>query len=430
MFKKIFILILLLTTLSGCGGFVMNLINGQAAYFSGRYGSAISEYEPVMAGHPGFYKGWERLGVSYYKNEMYPKAIECMEKARALRSSEALPVLYLGLAYKKMNEPDKAMAVFRQYSTFAKGDVAIQIKKELSDMMAVKMKEVAEKALLQEKKYGLSGLTAEEIQPGSVAVLYFKNETGDSAYASLSKGIAELFISDLLKLRRLNVIERVQLQKLLEEMKLGLTGIIDEKEAPRIGRLLRVERIVNGSYSILPDEKIRIDAVVVDTVSGRILDKFSDADSLKRFYSVEKNVLMKVLEAMKVDLSDTERIYVSAAPTKRIDAFMTFSRGLDFADLGKNEEAMKSFLSALALDPGFQLAADNNAVAAAPQADLEQVAEAQVEAEVTASPEIEIPVASYANESTASKPDGTSFESMYTDSPGTIDTTTKDQRAW
>ena len=428
MIKKILALMIPLMALSGCGG-LMNLVGGQTAFFNGRYGSAISQYEPVVAARPGFYKGWERLGISYYKNDMYPRAIECLQKANALSKEEPLPVLYLGLAYKKMNELDTAIAVFRQYASFAKGNVAIQIKKELSSMMTVKMKEVAERALLQENKYELSGLTAEGIQPGSVAVLYFKNETGDTAYAALSKGIAELFISDLLKLRRLKVIERVQLQKLLEEMKLGLTGIIDEKEAPRIGRLLRVEKIVNGSYSILPDEKIRIDVVVVDTVSGRIMDKFSEADSLKRFYSLEKSVLMKVLEPMKVDLSDTERIHVAAAPTKRIDAFVTFSRGLDFADLGKNEEAMKSFLSALALDPGFQMAADNNAVAAAPQADLEQVAEAQVQAEIAMSPEIDIPVASYANEGTASKPDGTSFESMYTDSPSTIDTTPK-SHAW
>ena len=52
----------------------------------------------------------------------------------------------------------------------------------------------------------------------TLAVLYFKNQTGQPEIDPLQKGIALLLITDLSKVKSLQVVERAQLQALVEEL--------------------------------------------------------------------------------------------------------------------------------------------------------------------------------------------------------------------
>jgi len=114
-----------------------------------------------------------------------------MELQKDLRESEKLS----GIPTKEFT-PKESQKEIRER---VESSIIEQGAKELSDMMGIRMKEVAREALMQEKKIGLSGLASDRFQPGSVAVLYFKNETGDTQYDPLQKGIAEFLIADLLK---------------------------------------------------------------------------------------------------------------------------------------------------------------------------------------------------------------------------------------
>lgn len=91
-------------------------------------------------------------------------------------------------------------------------------------------------------------------EPGSVAVLPFINR-GDAAQALLSKGLTAMVISDLSKVPGLKVLERAKLQKLIEEMQLSESGLVDEKTALRAGRLMKAEKIMLGDYQLQSDKK-------------------------------------------------------------------------------------------------------------------------------------------------------------------------------
>src|SRR5205807_8987373 len=73
---------------------------------------------------------------------------------------------------------------------------------------------------------------------------------GDSTYRPLSRGLAELITTDLAYIRTLKLLERLQIGVLLDELKLGTSERADPATAARVGRLLRAERMVQGSVTI------------------------------------------------------------------------------------------------------------------------------------------------------------------------------------
>ncbi|MBU4561342.1 CsgG/HfaB family protein [bacterium] len=59
--------------------------------------------------------------------------------------------------------------------------------------------------------------------------------------------VSDMFITELIGIGKFDVIERGQLDKVLGEYKLSLSGILDEKTRKELGRLLGVDAIFLGS---------------------------------------------------------------------------------------------------------------------------------------------------------------------------------------
>ena len=112
---------------------------------------------------------------------------------------------------------------------------------------------------------------AQDTRP-TVAVMYFTNAAlvRNDEYAPLSKGIAEMLITELSQNRAIRVVERDQLQKLLEEQSLGATGRVDPATAARLGKVLGARHFILGGFVIDPRENMRLDLRAVDTETSQV----------------------------------------------------------------------------------------------------------------------------------------------------------------
>lgn len=77
-----------------------------------------------------------------------------------------------------------------------------------------------------------------------IAVLPFKSPLG---HPTVGENVAEMLTTEMMSTGYFKVIERSELQKILEEQRLGLSGIIDDETAQQVGRILGVEGIVIGT---------------------------------------------------------------------------------------------------------------------------------------------------------------------------------------
>jgi TolB-like protein len=109
----------------------------------------------------------------------------------------------------------------------------------------------------------------------TVAVLYFTNGSlqRNADYAALSKGIATILITDLASNTKVRVVEREQLQSVLEEQNLASAGRVDNETAAKIGKILGAKYMLTGGFVVDLADQMRLDVRAVDVETSLVLSQ-------------------------------------------------------------------------------------------------------------------------------------------------------------
>ncbi|MDY7000710.1 MAG: tetratricopeptide repeat protein [Thermodesulfobacteriota bacterium] len=97
---------------------------GNAAYKNSDYEEAAARYRQCLENVPDHVEALKRLGYCLYRLGQYVKAEAEFRRVLGLREKDNFASLYLGLAYARMCEPDKAAAAWKGY--FNPDEVRIQ----------------------------------------------------------------------------------------------------------------------------------------------------------------------------------------------------------------------------------------------------------------------------------------------------------------
>ena len=227
-----------------------------------------------------------------------------------------------------------------------------------------------------------SVLTALPPEPSTLAVLPV-TIAGDTAFRSLSRGLAELITTDLAMLRSIRLLERMHVGALLDELRLSQTGRVDPATASRMGRLLRAERLVQGVAGITSERQpVRLNLTLV-AGNGTVVAGPEVSGRFRDLLELEKQVVLGLGPALGIQITEAERQRILGQGPKNLTAFLAYSRGLEAMDRGDYGAAARHFGDAVRADPGFSAAAQaGQAAQAAPAveglgagADLSQVVE-------------------------------------------------------
>jgi len=185
----------------------------------------------------------------------------------------------------------------------------------------------------------------------TVAVMDFSGfllgESGNSG--PLGKAVSSMLVTELSGREGFRVIERQELQTLLSEQRLSLSGRVDESTAIEVGKMVGAGYVILGSAASV-GETTRIDMRIVDVETSEVLEvqKLSDR-------TVD-------LLSMVVRIADIfgEKLHLPA-PTARPEpepipvlATIAFSRGVDFEDKGDVAKAIEQYREALRIAPHHQ----------------------------------------------------------------------------
>ncbi len=190
----------------------------------------------------------------------------------------------------------------------------------------------------------------------TLAVLYFKNRTQRSELDPLQKGFAIMLITDLAKLSRVQVVERVKIQALVEELGLGVTGLVDRDTAPRVGRLLGAYYLVGGGFFPRDFPIFRCASYVAETESRKILGEPAAEAALEELFDLEKEIIFQIIRLLDLPMTSEEEEAVRKPFSTSVQAAMDFFRGIDQADRGRYEEAARLYRKALREDPQLRAA--------------------------------------------------------------------------
>ncbi|HEX9934088.1 MAG TPA: tetratricopeptide repeat protein [bacterium] len=316
------------------------------------YDLAIAAFQAAQEEDPENAQIQRELGIAHYQKAEFDKAIPFLLQAFLADTTDGRTLFYLGTAFEITNDLKHAFDIYRRYVEVSPAQgIRKSIEARLTGLIRKQMAEEAKAVLAKE-----SSLNPASFPDSTLAVLYFKNIGKKRDLDPVQKGLADMLITDLSKVARLKVVERVRMQKMLDEIGLGQTGLVDVATAPRVGKLLGASRLVNGTFIDLSQEALRIDAGFVLTKKTKSLSPSQVQGNLSQFFRMEKELAFGILDKLGIRLTQTERDAIQIIPTENLLAFLAYCNGLDYEDKGMYKQAQQQYQRAAQLDPNFEQA--------------------------------------------------------------------------
>jgi TolB-like protein len=265
---------------------------------------------------------------------------------------EAAAAFFVALARDDQEQYAEARRLYRDYLERGHdGQLKRQVRDRLALLERLELQQAVRATLAREQQ-----LAATTPAPNTVGVFPFLLISDNPELRPLGTALAELLTTDLAQTNRLVVLERSQVQRLLDEIQLGESGRVDTATAARSGRLLGAGTIVQGRVEGGATDLALQAAVVRVPTDAAAGDPLRERDALERIFELEKRLALGIYERLGIQLTAAERERVLRRPTSNVQALLAFGYGLEAQDAGRYAEARDHFARAVQLDGGFILA--------------------------------------------------------------------------
>lgn len=277
------------------------------------------------------------------------RAAALLEPVAAGGAGSDAAVFLLGLVYEDQSRFADARRLYRAFEDRG-GPLAGRARERLALIGRLELQQAVRASLAQEQM-----LRGTPPAARSVGVFPFLFAGDDEQLQPLSRAMAEMLTTDLAQTDRLTVLERAQVQMLIDELDLASSGYVDTTTAARAGHLLGAGRIVQGRIGG-GQGGLEITAAVVPVASAAGVSPLRQAGALQTLFDMEKALALEIYQAMGIQLTAAEQQRVEQRQTSNVQALLAFGYGLDASDAGRAAEAAAHFERAVQLDPQFTMA--------------------------------------------------------------------------
>ncbi|MHB1312798.1 MAG: CsgG/HfaB family protein [Gemmatimonadaceae bacterium] len=201
----------------------------------------------------------------------------------------------------------------------------------------------------------------------TVAVLDFNNSAIGKAHeelAPLSKGIADLLIGELAGNPAIRVIERDQIQKIIDEQNLSKANLTDPATAVKIGKLLGVHHMVTGGFITDGKGTMKFTTRVFKVETSEV--EFPNPAARDAVVTGKVDNFMELINQLAGKLNNGLKLpdiparvgeaQKEAAKKVPYEAIALYSKALAAKDAGNKAEAVTLFKKSLDKFPQFEKA--------------------------------------------------------------------------
>jgi len=205
------------------------------------------------------FDGWSKKGVRHFINDYVVDKYETINTKAG--SFKTFKIIRLGSIPKKSWKGKEEY----WYSPEAKRIVrSIPDWRYGSELISYKLALANKTPNVEKPKIIIKG---EKVKIG---IIEFQSLNEEAKKDNLGKIVSEMLTTSFVNSESFKIIEREQLQKVVEEFQLSQSGIIDTSYAKQIGKIAGADAIVTGSVTKIGDD-LRLDARIIDVESGIIL---------------------------------------------------------------------------------------------------------------------------------------------------------------
>jgi len=191
----------------------------------------------------------------------------------------------------------------------------------------------------------------------SLAILPFRNTSGDPSLDWLGPSLADMLSTDVGQSKYMRTISPDRLHQVLSDLRVAANAAFDPTMISRIADFSSADTVVWGEFAKFGDQ-IRIDATLQDLKHGRTMPLKVQAASEKDIPGSVDQLAELIRKNLAVSSDVLKELKSSSfQPTSTsLDALRDYNQGLQLLRDGKNQDAVKSFQSATKEDPQFALA--------------------------------------------------------------------------
>ncbi len=284
----------------------VHVIKGDLLYGQNKKSEAEMAYQKAVnkdTAEP-FHKavGYNQLGRYYASTGEFKKSRKLYDQAITIDPYYIEATSNKGITYEKEGKWDKALAAYREALMLDKNDTfATVLAKKAEEMMALSqnadkkkrmdklVKDLAERYRKQKK----STLTSEDTwtsRPMILTFVDFQEKGGLTERDGISAVLTTQLGNVMNKSGRVQVVERVLLERLLEELNLGSSDLADPDTALKLGKVLAAKIVGTGSLMHLPNSTL-INLRLIDTETSAIPKVITKQLSLQGALEKEINIM-------------------------------------------------------------------------------------------------------------------------------------------
>jgi len=191
----------------------------------------------------------------------------------------------------------------------------------------------------------------------SLAILPFRNSSGDPSIDWLGPSLADMLSTDVGQSAQLRTVSPDRLHQVLQDLHITPSAGVDPAMLRRIAEFTSADVLVFGQYSRF-GELVRIDATLQDLKNSREIPLKADASSEKEIPTASDKLADSIRQNLALSKEVLQQLKASAyQPTSSsIEALRDYNLGVALQREGKNLEANKLFAAATKEDPAFALA--------------------------------------------------------------------------
>ena len=189
----------------------------------------------------------------------------------------------------------------------------------------------------------------------SIAVLPFKNMSGDSANVYFVNGLMESSLNNLQKIEDVRVISRTSVEKYRQT----------HKTAPEIAEELNVSYLLEGSGQRI-DNQVLLNIQLIEAKSDTPVWAEQYNYKVDDIFALQNTIAKKIAEAIEAKVTPDELKRIEKQPTDNLVAYDLYLKGTDKFKLETEEglqQAISLFQQAIEEDKEFALAYANIAMA-------------------------------------------------------------------
>ncbi len=293
----------------------IHVIKGDLFYSQGKKKDAEAEYKKAVKkeGAEPYQKAvaYNQLGRVQANQGRYARARELYDQAVVIDPYDVVALSNKGVTYEKEGKWDKALDTYRRALTLDKNDTFAAVLAQKAQQMLSLQKNATEKKRIDKLVKELAGRYRDQKKSLSktldewtsrlmiLSFVDFQEKGGLAERDGFSDVLTTQLADHLNASGRVQVVERVLIERLLEELNLGSSDLADPETALRLGKVLAAKIIGTGSLFHLTDGTL-LSLRLIDTETSAIPKVItrpmgSGASLERELYRLNREILKTII---------------------------------------------------------------------------------------------------------------------------------------